>query len=46
MTKNLLVSPKNRTFASKEFKNRENDDIYFYILVVAQLNIQKVVSRV
>ena len=46
MTKNLVEFLKNRTFASEEFKNRENDDIYFYILVVAQLKIQKVVSRV
>lgn len=45
MTKNLVVFPKNRTFASEQFRNRENDGVYFYILVLVQLKIQKVVSR-
>ena len=35
MTKNLVEFPKNRTFAGEQLKNRENDDIYFYILLVA-----------
>lgn len=39
MTKNLVVSPKNRTFAFEQFKKQKNDDVQFCILVVAQLKI-------